>query len=576
MIPIVAPLRDALRHHWRSAAVVALAAAAGLGAALPALLLAPGLRPAVMPPDDWGVAWRAFAWGPAVTEAHGLRVLAGVAVAGAVALLVITGLTVLATSVARAYARRGEIVVRRAVGASRRMLGSAALMEGALMAVIAAGGAAVLTVLATGRLAAAWPGAWAPGDRTAVIAAAVGVAIMIVSCALLPLGYARPRLPGADATELGVPLLVPVAQFGFALIALTVGAQLTARADVPDGRTVPVGGVVARVYASNYSALLARARAESTVTLASLTSPGALAGLGIVDVSLTDCGRCVVGMVAAPLRPVRAVHYLVTADSFDAMGLTLLEGRALRDDDDARAPRVAVVSRGLAQAYFEGGRAVGRVLLAGSDEWYKVVGVVEERRGAALGAGDQTPHAIYLSALQHSAGPLDLLIRTSGGDAAEVLRSLALATAPPVSEKAFLAEAAAPGRWFAGVLRLEAWAALAVAALGMLAVMRRWIAGLLPEIALRRAVGARRVHILGRIGLRAVAVALGGGVVAAWLGPVAAEQVSRAIAHLPPWSVELLRLPALVLIGATLGGALVPAWRAVRGAPAESGAHLGA
>ena len=571
MIPIVAPLRDAWRHHWRSALVVALAAAAGLGAALPALLLAPGLRPAVVPPDDWGVAWRAFAWGPTVTEAHGLRVLAGVAVAGAVALLVITGLTVLATSVARAYARRGEIVVRRAVGASRRMLGGAALMEGVLMAVIAAGGAAVLTVLATDRLAAAWPGAWTPGDLTAAIAAAVGVAILIVSCALLPLGYARPRLPGADAAELGVPLLVPVAQFGFALIALTVGAQITARADVPDGRTVPAGGVVARVYASNYSALLARARAESTVTLASLTSPGALTGLGIVDVSLTDCGRCVVGMVAAPLRPARAVHYLVTADSFDAMGLAVLEGRALRDDDDAGAPRVAVVSRGLAQAYFEDGRAVGRVLLAGSEVWYKVVGVVEEWQGAALGAGDQTRHAIYLSVLQHAAGPLDLLIRTSGGDAAQVLEALASVTAPPVSEAAYLAEAAAPGRWFARVLRLEAWAALAVAALGMLAVMRRWIAGLLPEIALRRAVGARRVHILGRIGLRAVAVALGGGVVAAWLGPVAAEQVSRAVAHLPPWSVELLRGPALVLTVATLGGALVPAWRAVRATPAESG-----
>jgi hypothetical protein len=58
---------------------------------------------------------------------------------------------------------------------------------------------------------------------------------------------------------------------------------------------------------------------------------------------LTDCGRCALGGLPFPIHPVLAAHHGVGADTFHAVGMKLIAGRNLRDDDSWDAPRVVVV-----------------------------------------------------------------------------------------------------------------------------------------------------------------------------------------------------------------------------------------
>jgi ABC-type antimicrobial peptide transport system permease subunit len=123
------------------------------------------------------------------------------------------------------------------------------------------------------------------------------------------------------------------------------------------------------------------------------------------------------------------------------------------------------------------------------------------------------------------------------------------------------AREAGAARWFATILTYAGWGGLVLAVIGMVAVMRLWIAGAVPELALRRAVGARRRHVLGRVALRALAVIGGGAALTWWLEPVAAAALAQAVPGLPAGAPALVAGPFVILTVATLAAVAGPAWR---------------
>ena len=215
------------------------------------------------------------------------------------------------------------------------------------------------------------------------------------------------------------------------------------------------------------------------------------------------------------------------------------------------------------------------------DPWYTVVGVVKDAWGNGFGAQRGPLYAVYLSALQRppriaelvvharrGAAPVavDSVVRASFGDAWSVTRR--------GTEASVKAAELGPPRWFGWVLFGQGIAAFAIALLGTFAVMRMWVRAALPELAVRRAVGARRRHVIGFVLARAVAVAVGGdrrvlarvdcapvllGIVE---GPVVPD--AAHVRHEPGRIAE----PALALLAAALVGALIPAWQAARASPA--------
>jgi putative ABC transport system permease protein len=498
------------------------------------------------------------------------NLLAGVAIG----VLAVAAMTVLSVASAQAAARAREIAVRRAVGASRRVLLATGILEGAATAgaALLAGGIAgtVCARLALER----WPGALHPPAGWWNVAAVVLALLPILLGALLPYLAVRHRAV-RELTDRRLELTIPVLQLGLSLTVLTAGSLLLRRARELTAPQAAGGGgelftIAARAAlpgdrSAAYADLLRGLNGRPNIRAASLTSPGAMVGLGMNDVVMAQWG----GYFGLP-HTVFATHYLISADTFRTLHLPVLAGRGITTADDWDAPRVAVVSHALATNNFEGGQVVGRKIqvIRGTFEWYTVVGVVADQYPTALGAKLEPREAVYLSVLQHPAPTLELLVRGKNtGVPASSQGGIVASSA--VSEASVIAAEAAPLAWFGRMFAAEGWVVLLLATLGTFVVMRLWVLALRYELGVRRAVGATRRQVLGFVLLRALAVGGLGIALGLWLGGMVWGGLASAVAGLPAWDTgAALRFGAL-LAAATLAGALWPARRVAWARPGE-------
>ncbi|HWK55318.1 MAG TPA: ABC transporter permease [Hyphomicrobiales bacterium] len=111
---------------------------------------------------------------------------------------------------------------------------------------------------------------------------------------------------------------------------------------------------------------------------------------------------------AAPV----AVRRAVSEGFFGSLDIPLLHGRDFTAADDEEAPRVAIVSEGLAQKLFPKGDALGQHIRFGySGPWLTIVGVVADIRSQGLDRIDQA--AIYLSYWQNYSESLSLYVSST-------------------------------------------------------------------------------------------------------------------------------------------------------------------
>lgn len=589
-----APAGWALRAHWGTAVLLAAAAGIGLVATLPVTALVGRLRAPLVRVADLGLGRSSLATGPNELRAAATADLFHLLLLVAMGVLCVASLSLLAVAFARGGSRVTELAVRRAVGASRRLILVAALIEGGVIAVAAlawgGAGGAVGTHAALG----VWPGTLRSGTVTPAITVLSVVVSLVLLAVLLPLGSMRRRRPLATRSGRALELVVPALQLGLSLTVLAASALLADHAARLRGRdrsaagdgqlfTISLATSDTGRAGSRYADLLRRVSAEPGVTAASLTSPGAAIGLGQNDRATTDCGQCAWGNIYVPFRPVYATHYLVSADTFRTLGLRVLAGRTIANTDDAKGPLVAVVSQSLAAANFQDRLGVGRRIQIGiaPTRWYTVVGVVADQLPAGYGAGLQPRAAVYLSVLQHPIPVVDLLVRARGDSRAYggVERQLRAslggsgAATTRVGESRLLAAEGAPIRWFGRLFGLEGWVMLVVAAIGTFVVLRLWVRSLLHDLGIRRAVGARRRHLYGFVFARALGIAVGGVALGCWGGMMLWGTLSSVVAGLPAWDTAVAERFGALLTVAALAGALLPAWEAAHAAPARLVGH---
>jgi hypothetical protein len=570
-----------LRTYRGTVLLCVAAGAVGLAAALPVTsLVAPHggqfatrLGVPALHGETIDLSWGPFALTPTAMRQWGVHLLFRMLAGVSIGVLAVAALTILSVATAQAAARARDIAVRRAVGASRRVLLATGLLEGAVtagMAIVVGGSVGIVCA----RMALArWPGALHPPAGGWTVAAVVVTLLPIFFGALLPYLPARHRTV-RELTDRRLELAIPILQLGLSLTVLTAGSLLLRRArelvatparGTAGGQLFTISDTASRPAdrSAAYAALLDGFARQPGVQ-ASLTSPGTLVGLGMNDVVITDCGPgCSMGGFRTPLHAVFATHYLISADTFRTLRLPLLEGRGITAGDAWDAPRVAVVSHTLATNHFEGGRAVGRKIqvIRGTNEWYTVVGIVADQYPTALGAKLEPHDAVYLSVLQHPARDLALLIR--GGASPHG----AVTTTSRVSEASVIAAEAAPLAWFGRMFAAEGWVVLLLATLGTFVVMRLWVLALRYELGVRRAVGATRRAILSFIMLRALAVGGLGIAIGLWLGGMVWGGLTGVVAGLPSWDTgAALRFGAL-LAAATVAGAFWPALRVVGARP---------
>lgn len=495
--------------------------------------------------------------------------LFGFLLASAAAMAAVALVTLLMLWFARASAREGELAVRRAVGASRRVLLWAALLEGAIVFLLAvaagAPGGAALAATSAGD----WPGSLLPAMSAPIWLLVLVLGLVLLLGAEFPaLFTARRRIVAIEATPVAFyfPALL---QLGLCLIALTSGMILIRHVNGPAPAAPPLvaDGQVAEVTpaatdrARAYSELLDQVAPDPG---ASLTAPGTLLGLGPVARITTECGHCYDGGIYLKYKRPLAVHHFVSADTFRLLGIRLVDGRLLSADDGPDASPVAVVSQSLANRHFQDGAPLGRGIQLGDDRtaWYTVVGIVADQPGTGFGSGQLPPEQVYLSVLQAPPVVAELFLPAGASPPANAM----LGPARPVTRLARVE--ASLTAWFGRWLTVMGALMLLVAGTGLFAFARLWVVSLRPSLGLRRASGATRGRLLGRVLGQAALVGVAGVLLGAWFGPAVWLSLPGLLPGLPAWDPALLAEIGALLVLVMVLGAFQPAWRAVHEAPA--------
>ena len=216
----------------------------------------------------------------------------------------------------------------------------------------------------------------------------------------------------------------------------------------------------------------------------------------------------------------------VTAGYFTAMGIPLLAGRDVNQNDTADRPPVAVINESFARQIYPGDNPIGRrfILNLGNAEPHEIIGVVGDVKLVSLD-GEIRPTA-YLSSRQYAFGIMSYVVRTSGdpatlGPAAvKVIREIDPLL--PVSAVRALddvfADSIARPRLTAVAMSIFAAAALLLAALGVYGIVAFSVSQRSREFGIRVALGAKPAQIIGMVvaqNLRVVLIGLVLGVLTA-------------------------------------------------------------
>jgi predicted permease len=514
----------------------------------------------------------------------------------------------------RGAGRKGEMAIRRALGASRWSLVREQLVEHGLIALV--GAAAGLALARAGivyvtsfvlRVLGYAPqfqlDAHLDAPAVAVAIAAAGLAVLVAGLApaiqltrgtpagLASATAAAPRWRGravliALQVAASVALLLVAALSVRALFALDAGARV--RMDL-----APVGAIHLA------TSLRTHTDAEVDRLVAAIVddihrAPGIRA---VAALSSVPDGSGTLVMTTTPDRPfganVNATPAGVvdgTSDVFRVLGLPLVAGRAFDETDVAPAHPVAVVSEAEARAVFGTTNVVGRALLvvrgagsrAGDGESAQSVRIIGVAEDAGLDVQGVPLRTVYLPFSQRPTADLrflapDTLVLARSTDRSAARASATLQAAVRRVDPDLAVTYVGPVQRLQGAPALAvlpllaritgalALIALVLSMAGLYGVVSHVVAARTREMGIRVALGADRARILWLVfadGARPVAAGLVIGLVAAAVARMALQPLFGTVVRaIDPWAV-LLALAPLVATAAI--ACWIPAARAAR------------
>jgi putative ABC transport system permease protein len=444
---------------------------------------------------------------------------------------------------ARGIARRPEIAMRTALGASRWRLMRQLLTENLLLGLI--GGAGGL-LFASGymrisqatmpeqiaRYLAGWQNISLNG-RTLALSLTLAIVAGLISGFAPALEALRinlvTQLKSGSRAVVGsgrsrkLRNILAVAQISLAM-ALVIGAALMCKGmfgmlHLAD-RFQPERTLTFNVHlpavrydtaarqAAWYNQSLDRLRALPGVEYAEATSAMPYSDDAWLDDSQIE------NRTLAPGQSQPALRIPVSAGYFGALHVPVISGRTFTASDDLHSQPVAVVSRAFASRYFPGENPVGKHLRMGAagpgqTPWMTIIGVVDE---VTYSLWDRArPAAVYLDAAQLPPTSMTYSITTSGDPLALVPAArkalVALDPALPLDElrtyQRMMRENLTGLFYVAAMLGFDAIVALLLAAIGIFGVMANLVGERTREIGVRLAMGAQREDVLRMILRRA-------------------------------------------------------------------------
>jgi len=524
--------------------------------------------------------------------------------------MLVVAANVASLMLAHGEARRKELAVRAALGASRASLARQLVMEGVLLAAISGALGAAFAATSFDALVAAYP-------STLPRASEIHMDLRVAAAALLSslvIGLAVGALPAIRLTRLHMSDALKAGERGEGLslnlrtqtwlvttelavaVAVVVGALLLAQSFVAL-QQVPLGfnpsGVTTTVVALpggterppeeaplTFAAVIERLRSVPGVEAVGAISHVPLRASPPPD-DFTIEGRS----VAPPGLPGFNAHYvMVTPGAIEALGVRVVRGRTIGAQDGGTAQPVAVINEASVRKFWPDTDPTGqRIRYAAGvangqwsswGPWLTIVGVVADVRysspsvpalPAIYVAHAQLPRAAY------TGRSMALVLRTSdsGTHVASTVRSSVMSVAPDASMSSMrnmdtiVGAALARPRFMGWIMSIFAVVALIVAALGVYGMVAYGVARRTREIGVRMALGASRGRIVWMI-CRQTLLMTAAGIVAGLGGALWLSQSMRSILFgVAPFDVQTYAIVTVILVMTVLLAIVVPARRAV-------------
>ena len=468
---------------------------------------------------------------------------------------------------ARVAGREREIALRSALGASRWRVVRQLLTESVLLALAGAAAGLVLAGWAVGIIVSHMPaelsqylaGAnrisldWRAVAYTAAIAIIAGILAGLAPA----LGHSRPDLSHSlkEGGRGGGPT-----RASHWLRAMLVVAEVAAAMVLLVGAGLLVKGFRALLAANDRFAPQSLLTMKIALPMANYSDQSKIAGF--YDQALTQMGA-IPGVESASLATVvpdgddfsyhpftgeGAVYssdsgHIALAESispnyFRTLRLPLLRGREFTEVDGMNSPRVAIISRLMAERYWPAQDALGKHIKQGrpisKEPWLTIVGIVDDTKyNPYFQAVDGV---IYVPYQQHAAMSAGFLLRTKGDPLAFVsaVRAKIRTVDPeqPIYEPktfALLTHEELVGIWFiAALMAALGVIALVLASSGVYGVMASSVTERTREIGIRLALGAERGQVLRWIAARGMRLA----VIGLAIGLAVAFVLARVLASL--------------------------------------------
>ncbi|HEY3705706.1 MAG TPA: ABC transporter permease [Terracidiphilus sp.] len=506
----------------------------------------------------------------------------------------------------RAFARRKEMAIRSALGASRRNVTQLLLLESVMVAIT--GGALGLVTAHFGIelllkfFADKLPRMGEIGLSTPVLLFTLALSIVTgVISGLLP-ALSMTRGDVNEALKQGLGRMDADSGSGFtrsalvtvevaASLVLLIGAGLMVRSlwklqtadpgfDESNVLTMNVN-VPRRQFKSPaeetqfFTAVLDRARALPGVVSAAAIDDLPLRG-GSNQPVMAE-GRPVVPMSEQPEVSVR----VVTPGYFKTMRVPVLEGRDIAQSDTADAQAVVLISKSMAKQFWPHGSAIGKRLKLSffPDKERIVVGVVGDvkQQGLDTAAGIATlywPLAQGSDSAMGSWRPfgLSLAVRTTGAPLG-VSNSLKAAVAQVNSNIAvdnvitledFVGDTLTQHRFNMQLLTIFGMLALVICTIGIYSVLAYSVRRRMREIGVRLALGASMRDVAGLVVLQGMKPTLAGVGIGLALALALGRVAGSLVYGISVRDTETFVAVTALLVVVSFAASLVPALRATR------------
>jgi predicted permease len=506
---------------------------------------------------------------------------------------------------ARSTARRHELSVRVALGASRWRLARQLLVESAMLSAVGTCAGVLLAPAAVRLIVSELSVESAPAVldvsldwRVTMFTAALmvlttmlfGAAPAARATRVAPNDALKDRLAGSTGVRKGrvsVSDSLIVVQVALSLAAV-VSAGLFVRTFEQLAR-MTLGfdrdGVLSVAVNTQNTPPDSRDVLFHRLARAAESVPGVAAAGGSINPPLTGFlrGDLVVsplGMVAPPNAERIDRSDFVTPGMFAAYGVPILAGRDVDDRDTLQSPKVMVVNQAFARHFLPGQSVVGQIMrvtyrAVGGDfpvGDLTIVGVVGDTVSRSL--RDLSSPIVFMSLRQFGASVphqnLYLAIRSAGPPPETLERSVAAALITVNSDitlqfKAIKTEvrtALSQDRLLAMLSGFFGGLALLLAGLGLYGVTAYAVSRRRVELGIRMALGATPASVVRNVLSRATALVGAGAIAGVVISLWASRFADSLVYGISPRDPATFIGAALVLVSSAIAAAAFPAWRA--------------